>query len=511
MTAAVVGFWVAMAFDPVVRVVTTVDVAVLEVLADLRTDAVTTLARGIHALGSVWVFRALVWGALAVLVVFRRLSHLVALFVVVLVVTAVDAAVAVGVGRMRPSGLEILGRWEGYAHPSRPVAGLALGLVAALYVLVPAGPWRNRSAAAGAALVALLAAARLYLGVDHPTDVAAAVVTGSALPAAAFRLLLPDDVFPVNYRRGRRAHLDIGGRRGQAIARALDAQLGIPVRSIESFALSGSAGSTPICIHTAAGGRLFGKVYATVHLRSDRLYKLGRTVRYGRLEDEHPFNTVRRLVQYEDHMLRFMHDAGLPTPRPLGIAEITPEREYVIVTEFLEGAEQIADVDVDDAVMDSALAAVRRLWDAGLAHRDIKPANLLVRGSDVFLIDVAFGEVRPSPWRQAVDLANMMLTLALCSTPEKVYERALRQFSPDEIAEAFAASRSITIPAQLRAALRADGRDLAGRFRALAPSRTPVTIQRWSLRRVGLTLGLLLALVAALVALVANLQLAGLL
>ena len=68
---------------------------------------------------------------------------------------------------------------------------------------------------------------------------------------------------------------------------------------------------------------------------------------------------------------------------------------------------------------------MRTLWDAGIAHRDIKPSNLLVRDGKVLLIDVAFAAVRPTPWRQAVDLANMMLTLALSSTAEVVYERAL--------------------------------------------------------------------------------------
>ena len=53
------------------------------------------------------------------------------------------------------------------------------------------------------------------------------------------------------------------------------------------------------------------------------------------------------------------------------------------------------------------------MWEIGLAHRDIKPANLLVRDGTLFVIDTAFAEVRPSPWRQAVDLANMMLVLGL--------------------------------------------------------------------------------------------------
>jgi hypothetical protein len=113
---------------------------------------------------------------------------------------------------------------------------------------------------------------------------------------------------------------------------------------------------------------------------------------------------------------------------------------------------------------------------------------VLVRNGHVHLIDVAFGAVRPSPWRQAVDLANMMLVLALGSTPERVYARALLVFEPDEIAEAFAATHGVTVPSQLRALLRADGRDLVTAFRGLAPERPFISIQRWSVRRIALAL-----------------------
>ena len=68
--------------------------------------------------------------------------------------------------------------------------------------------------------------------------------------------------------------------------------------------------------------------------------------------------------------------------------------------------------------------------DVGLAHRDIKPANILVQDGRILLIDVAFATVRPTPWRQAVDLANMMLCLALRSAPERVYERACSSSPP---------------------------------------------------------------------------------
>jgi hypothetical protein len=108
------------------------------------------------------------------------------------------------------------------------------------------------------------------------------------------------------------------------------------------------------------------------------------------------------------------------------------------------------------------------------------------------LIDVGFAELRPSPWRQAVDLANMLLCLALRTDAERVYRRSLSVFTPDDVAEAMAATCSITVPSQLHKAIAADGRDLIGEFRALAPVRPRITIQRWTARRVWLLTATLL-------------------
>jgi hypothetical protein len=54
---------------------------------------------------------------------------------------------------------------------------------------------------------------------------------------------------------------------------------------------------------------------------------------------------------------------------------------------------------------------------------------------------MTFVQVRPSPWRQAVDLGNMMLVLAVRNDPQRVYRQALTYFTADELAEAFAATR----------------------------------------------------------------------
>ncbi|HEX2187053.1 MAG TPA: phosphatase PAP2 family protein, partial [Chloroflexota bacterium] len=409
-------------------------------------------------------------------------------------------ALAVASRRPRPFGVELQASWGGWALPSVPVAFLTAILMGVLYTLVPEGRWRNTGKWVAAALITLVAVARIALGVDAPTDVLVGVGIGVTIPLLAFRRFTPSEVVPIRYRRGRSAHLDIGGARGQAIRRALEDQLGLVVEEIKPFGLSGSAGSTPLRI-TVAGDpprQLFAKLYAQSHLRSDRWYKLGRELLYGRLEDEKPFHGVRRLVQQEDYALRLMRDHGLPTPAPFGFVELTPEREYLLVSEFFAGAVELGEAEVDDQVIDDGLGIIRKLWDAGLAHRDIKPANLLVRDGRMLLIDVAFVEARPSPWRQAVDLANMMLCLALRSSPERVYRRALHYFTVEEITEGFAAARGLALPSQLRHMLRAQGRNLHAEFIRLLPSPPqPIRVQRWSARRVGLWAAILALVVLA--------------
>jgi tRNA A-37 threonylcarbamoyl transferase component Bud32 len=505
--AAVLLLWAGVVSNQRTAVqVLAADHAVVEWVAGMRTGVLTDVMQGLHALGSRWTTRVLFWSTVAALIALRRFRHLFVFLGATLAVTALTGLFAYAFVWPRPLGVEILGSWSGYANPSRPVATLTAILMGMLYSLAPAGRLRRVGKPVIAALVTALSVALIYLAVNSPSDVLIAVVLGVTIPLVAFRMITPNEVFPVTYHRGSSAHLDVGGRRGQAIHRALEDQLGVPVAEVKPFGLSGSAGSTPLRVRVKGEPEswLFAKLYAGSHLRSDRWYKLGRTLLYGRLEDEKPFNTVRRLVQQEDYALRLMHGAGVRSPEPFGIVEITPEREYLVVTEFFDNAKEIGDLErVDDAIIDDGLRIIRRLWEAGLAHRDIKPANLLVRDGRVHLIDVFFTEVRPSPWRQAVDLANMMLVLATRSSCEQVYRRARLQFNDDEIAEAFAATSGITMPSQLRRMMRVQGRDLHAEFLRLLPEwPPPIAIQRWSIRRVGLMVGVaLLALLALLAAL----------
>ncbi|HEY8115015.1 MAG TPA: phosphatase PAP2 family protein [Actinomycetota bacterium] len=478
-------------------------------ITDLRTPGLTRVMLVVNGLASSWTIRLIRWGVILALIVFRRWRHLFVFLGAIIVTEIVAYNASSIIARPRPLGIPILTGWQGYSMPSRPMAGLAVSAVGAMYALIVAGRPRSIAKWAIWIVLALLGLARVYLGVDHTTDVVMGAVFGVAVGVASFRLFAPNDLFPVSYQRGKAAHLDVGGRRGEAIVAAIRDQLGLAVLDVKPVGLEGSGGSTPLRIKIEATDDeperyVFAKLYAKSHVRADRWYKLGRTILYGALEDEKPFQSVRRFVEYEDYTLRLLNDLGIPVPRPYGIVEITPEREYMIVMEFFEGAVEIGDAEIDDGVIDQGLGMVRRMWDEGLAHRDIKPANLMVRDGELKLIDVFFVQVRPSPWRQAVDLANMMLVLALRTDADRVYAHALGYFSEDEIAEGFAAARGVASPTQLRNNLKQDGRDLLAEFRRIAPEREQVSIQRWSVRRVLLTVGVLFAAWLALGLVVSN-------
>jgi tRNA A-37 threonylcarbamoyl transferase component Bud32 len=479
------------------------DSAFLRGVARLRTGWLTDVMRFVDGLASRWPLRLLRWAAILTLVTFKRWRHLLVFVASIVLVEVIGYVTSIAVQRPRPFGVEILTDWQGFSLPSRPMAALAVTLFGMAYALVPGGRARFVAKCGAAGVLGALWIARTYLAVDHLSDLLLGVILGVTVPIVAFRWFVPGDVFPVRYGRGKTAHLDVTGRRGDAIPRAVADQLGMEVLDVKPVGLEGSGGSTPLRLTLAptdTGQRryAFAKLYAANHVRADRWYKLGRQIRYGALEDETPFQTVRRFVEWEDYTLRLLADHRLPTPAPYGVVEITPEREYMIVMEFFHGAVELGEAEVDDELIDQGLRLIRRLWEAGLAHRDVKPANLMVENGRLRLIDVFFVQVRPSPWRQAVDLANMMLVLALRTDAERVYRIALRHFSPEEIAEAFAATRGVASPTQVRTMLRQDGRDLIERFRALAPPRDPIRIQRWSARRIVLTLWVLLLGLAAL-------------
>ncbi len=468
--------------DPVLRL----DEAASRWAAQRRTPLTVDVARLLDGLTDPVVVGVVRWGTILVLLAVRRLRHLAVYVGALLLVEWAVQAMNFAIQRPRPM-VEIVGGWDGFSHPSRPIAALTVTALASLRALAPHGPVRRSGALVVGGLVALVGTARVALGVDHVSDVVVAAAMAAGTVFALTRLLVPHSRFPVEYRRGQTAHVTLSEERETAITTAVRDQLGLQVTGIELHGEVGSAGSTPMRLTLGGPGdpdELFAKLYTRQHLRSDRLYKLVRLLMYGRLENETPFASVRQLVQYEDHLTRVLRDADVRVPASHGIVEITPETEYLIAFEFTPGHDFDVEEQISDALIDDCLHLVDQLWTAGVAHRDIKPGNLLVDGDRATLIDVAFAQLRPTPWRQAVDLGAMLLMLSLAAGPDRVHRRALQVFTEEEVAEALAATDGFAIPSQLRGLLEEDGWAVRDALRALSPEREPIRIHRWDRRRI---------------------------
>src|SRR5215204_4027414 len=354
---------------------------------DLRTPALVDVAKVFDGLTDpliVWILRVVI---LVVAAFFARWRHLITLLALYVVVDFLNTILAVQ--RTAPEGVTVLSSNATTNFPSLPVAALAVTLFGAAMVLAPAGRPRRLARAGGIGVMVLVVLARLLLAADYPVDAVYSLLLGWVAAGFAFAFFVPDDVFPVSYARGgKTAHLDLGGARGDAIIAAVRDQLGFTVSQIEPFGLAGSGGSSPLRMRVAElDGHLFGKVYSTGHLRADRWYKVGRSILYGQLEDEVPLGSVRRLALYEDYALRLLRDVGIGVATTYGIVELTPDREYMLVTEFFSNAATLGDAEVDDAIIDVGLELGQWLWSSGVAHRDLKPANMLVRGGHLQLVD----------------------------------------------------------------------------------------------------------------------------
>src|SRR5215468_5530878 len=223
-----------------------VSTRLLRLLAEVRTPWLTDIARGIKAAGSGWGVTVLGLSVVALTMVFRRWRHLLVFLGGLFFLEIVGQWIYFGLSRPRPYGITIISSWGGYSAPSPPVAVLTIFLMGAVYCLAPPGRPRAWAKTAVAVLVAVFGLARLYLAVDHPDDVLFGIVLGVTIPVTAFRYFTPDEIFPVVYRRGRSAHVDVGGRRGAAIRLATHDQLGLTVLEVKPVGLESSAGSTPL-------------------------------------------------------------------------------------------------------------------------------------------------------------------------------------------------------------------------------------------------------------------------
>src|SRR5436189_420954 len=181
---------------------TVLDDTIVRLVGNVEAPGTFKAARMVTAVGSSWsTIQVLSTGIPIALLILRRWRHLLVTEIVIQVSQIAIRGVYEASARPRPFGVALRAGWGGWALPSQQMLASTGLIVAALYTLVPDGRWRNTGKWAVATVVPLVALSRLYLGIDAPTDIVVAVLIGVAIPVIAFRTFLPNEFFPVTYKK----------------------------------------------------------------------------------------------------------------------------------------------------------------------------------------------------------------------------------------------------------------------------------------------------------------------
>ena len=340
---------------------------------------------------------------------YRRFRVLVTVAGGFVAATAVMAGITYLVG---PTGSTALSQDSWLAGAGFPGPAVLAGLVA---VAVAAAPWLSRPWRRVAwATLLLIGAARLITGGLLPMQLVLALAVGVTVGAG---LLL---VFGVPDRRM--------GPTG--VAAALRAG-GVPVSRV-SESLVTAKGSRPFEAVTDGGRALFVKVFGSDHRDADLLYRAYRGIRLRGVGDTRPAASLFKAVEHEALLAVMAERAGVTVPH---VGQVIRAGDgSVLLTMDLVAGQSLDEVPADritDELARSLWREVSRLHQARIAHRSLRGSNIMLsQNGTALLVDFSFAELAATGRQRAIDVAELLTSLAGRIGPDRAVATAAAAIGP---------------------------------------------------------------------------------
>jgi len=332
-----------------------------------------------------------------------------------------------------PAGLR-QGSWltgAGFPDPA-VLAGLAA-------VAVAAAPWLNRPwrRAAWATLL-LIGAARLITGGLLPMQLVLALAAGVTVGAG---LLV---VFRVPDRR-------MGP---EGVAAALRAG-GVPVSQVTG-PLRPAKGSRPFEAVTGDGRALFVKVFGSDQRDADLLYRAYRGIRLRGVGDTGPAASLFKAVEHEALLGVMAERAGVAVPH---VGQVIRAGDgSVLLTMELVAGQSLDDIPADritDQLARTLWHEVGRLHQARIAHRSLHGANIMISQNGCpRLVDFSFAELAATSRQRAIDVAELLTSLAGRIGPDRAVATAAAAIGADGVATAVPLLQPLALSAGTRRAIK---------------------------------------------------------
>jgi uncharacterized membrane protein YbhN (UPF0104 family) len=214
------------------------------------------------------------------------------------------------------------------------------------------------------------------------------------------------------------------------IAKALTAS-GLPVtamrRVLQTAAGAAEAGSRQYAVATEDGGELDVVVFDRDQQAAGTFYRVYRWIRVpGRVSRYAPLS-VDRTVERRALLTYATQDAGVPTPRLRVVVRVGPDA-VVLAYEHCPGTTLAERSGCSNGELSQVWDTVTRLHARHVTHRGLTADRILVTPDDqIMLLDPGDGDVAASDLQKRLDLAQLIVELALLVGPEKSAELAVEK------------------------------------------------------------------------------------
>lgn len=195
-------------------------------------------------------------------------------------------------------------------------------------------------------------------------------------------------------------------------------------------------GSAPY-FGTINSRQVFIKIVDSDNTIADWLFKFTRRILYRRLEDELPFFNAKRQLEHEALLALLARDAGISTPRIIGICHIAGA-SWAMIQEGLSGSslDKIDPESITDNQLVRVWKLVQKLHANHIAHRDLRTANILRDDKgELWLIDFGFAELSPGSQGQTRDCVEMLASMSCLVGPKRAVKASQSVLTRSKLAQ----------------------------------------------------------------------------
>ena len=239
----------------------------------------------------------------------------------------------------------------------------------------------------------------------------------------------------------------------EQIAAALGSA-GLPVTSVEPAGVE-AKGSRPFVAAAADGAPLFIKVLGSDQRDADLLYRAYRFIRLREVGDARPAASLIQAVEHQALAAVMAERAGVAVPAVRQVIT-TADGSALLAMDRVDGSS--LDLIPVQRLSDTML---RKLWEqvdglhrARIAHRSLRAANIVADGTGrPWVVDFSFSELGATQRQMALDVAELLASLAAIIGADRAVAAAAAVIGPDRVAAAVPLLQPLALSAGTRRAM----------------------------------------------------------